>query len=312
MNKILIVDDEPVNLKLLGKLLGDRFEISYAENAKAGIASALSSHPDLILADVMMPDMDGYDMCRKLKENIETESIPVIFITAKTDLDDVVHGFDAGGVDYIAKPFNSRELNARIKTHIALVEANKELKLYAESMEMISQKLLAKSQQLDSSARTDFLTGLSNRMHIFEYMAEEALRIKRGTPSCSVIISDLDHFKLINDTYGHECGDYVLKTVSAVMRTTVREQDIVARWGGEEFLFLLPETAMDGAFMLAEKLRSAIETAEFIYKDTSLHITMTFGVAQFDTALGVEGTIKKADDALYLGKRDGRNRVVQG
>lgn len=312
MKKILIVDDSPVNSRLVAEILRDSYDVLLAEDGISCIKSAVDEKPDLILLDIIMPEINGYDVCRKLKSDERTSHIPVIFITSRTARDDVVKGFDAGGVDYIMKPVNPSELLARVNTHIALVEAQNDQKTYSESLEFLSQQLLDKTKALDTMVRTDFLTGLSNRRHILEQMTSEQARMDRGTPVCSVIIADIDHFKSINDTYGHETGDNVLRAVAEILRNNTRKQDVVARWGGEEFLFLLPETCGTAAVKLAEKIRLTVENTVIPDHGTYISITMTFGVSEFVRTLSVDGTIRIADNALYEGKKNGRNRVEAG
>lgn len=317
MGTILVIDDVPANIKIMGEILRGRYDIIVATTGSRAIELAREEQPDLILLDVMMPDMDGYEVCRTLKTQPESEEIPVIFITALTGTDDIVRGFESGGVDYIIKPFNPRELLARVATHFELVHARKNLALYTESLEELGQQLLNKSQELNTlveklnvAARTDFLTELANRTSMMERLKEESARHRRNGRSFTVIIADIDHFKLINDTHGHECGDQVLKTISSIMRAAIREQDVIARWGGEEFLFLLTETDAPGAAVLAEKVRLAVESASLQYDNAAIAVTVTMGVTTFDQALGIDGTIRRADDALYEGKHQGRNRVI--
>ena len=309
MKTVLVVDDSPGDIKLVSEILKSRYDILIANDGQGCILSARENKPDLILLDILMPDIDGYEVCRMLKADEKTSLIPVIFITSKSDMDCVVQGFKAGGVDYIKKPFNTLELIARVDTHVALVEANADLHTYSESLEFLSQQLLEKTKALDAMVRTDYLTGLANRLHILEQLKHEEARIGRGTPVCSIIIADIDHFKIVNDTYGHEAGDNVLKTVAEVFRSNTRKQDVVARWGGEEFLFFLPETSGSAAFKLAEKIRGAVEKTVISGIGLEIHITMTFGVSEFVLPLSVDGTIKIADNALYEGKKNGRNRV---
>ncbi len=310
MAKILIIDDMPGNIKTLGEILRDRNDIIVATDGPGGIALAASEAPDLILLDIMMPDMDGFAVCRALKERTKTASIPVIFTTALTDTDDIVRGFESGAVDYITQPFNPRELIARVNTHLELVKARDQLTIYAESLEEMSRQLLDKTTQLNISARTDYLTGLANRIHMMERLREESARSRRGGKPCAVIIADIDHFKAINDTHGHECGDHVLGSIADIMRANIREQDVLARWGGEEFLFLLPETDAAGSSVLAEKIRGAVECERISYHDTIVPVTLTLGVASLNPEDDIDASIRRADEALYEGKRTGRNRVV--
>lgn len=309
LRKILIADDSSVNVKLIREILLNRYETISAPDGPSCIKSAKQDKPDLILLDIMMPEINGYEVCRLLKSDSDTAHIPVIFITSKKDMDDIICGFEAGGVDYITKPFNSLELIARIDTHVSLVTAHNDLKTYSESLEMLSQQLLEKTKLLDTMVRTDFLTGLANRLHIIEQIKREESRFNRGTPLCSIIIADIDYFKKINDTYGHEAGDLVLKAVADIFKINTRKQDITARWGGEEFLFLLPETPGEAACKFAEKVRSAVEQTPVKTDSGNISVTMTFGVCEFIKELSVDGTIRMADNALYNGKSGGRNCV---
>lgn len=310
MAKILIIDDTPINIKTVGEILRDRHHIIVATDGQGGIELASSESPDLILLDVMMPGMDGFAVCRALKERPETASIPVILTTALTGTDDIVRGFDSGAVDYITKPFNPRELIARVSTHLEIVKARNQLAIYAESLEEMSQRLLDKTLQLSASACTDHLTGLANRMHMMELLRQGRAQSRRSGRPFALIIADIDHFKNINDTHGHDCGDHVLTSIADIMRAVIREQDMLARWGGEEFLFLLPETDTAGAAILAEKIRKTVESERIAYQDTAISVTLTFGVAPYDPETDIDVSIKRADAALYEGKRGGRNRVV--
>ncbi len=315
--KILIIDDVQVNLRLLGEILRNRFEILVATGGMEAIEIARTQSPDLILLDVMMPGMDGFSVCAELKKDELTAHIPIIFITSLNSMDDIVKGFEYGGVDYITKPFNPRELIARVNTHAELVRANKALSIYAESLEEVGRQLFNKTQELNETIerlnvalRTDTLTGLANRTHINERIKEEIAHIKSGGNIFSLVLVDIDYFKAVNDTHGHECGDHALREVSSIMSTMMREQDVISRWGGEEYLLFLPETDTPVAAILAERLRERIESTPIEYRDMKLALTITIGVTSFDPELGIDGSIKKADQALYEGKRTGRNRVV--
>lgn len=317
MWKILIVDDSRMNLQILTDFLKDQYEIFTANNGSMAVQAAEEVLPDLILMDVVMPGMDGFTTCSLLKSNQKTDDIPVIFITAQNDTEYIVRGFNAGGVDYITKPFSPLELNVRVKTHVELKKSREKLKNYAQRMEELNKEINRKNEQLNeayndirNAAMTDPLTGLANRRYMTEKIKEETARFKRNEKSFSFVLGDIDFFKKINDQFGHECGDYVLKTVSKFMRLKIREQDIISRWGGEEFLLLLPETGLEGALTAAEKLRSGIEALEIVYYEKMVKATMTLGVAAFVKEDSVDATIKRADDALYMGKNRGRNCVV--
>lgn len=290
-SSILVVDDNPNNLQVIGNALkGYGFRLHFVLHGAQVEAAVAANNPDLILLDVRMPDVDGFDVCRQLQADPRTARIPVIFVTAAyKDSESIVRGFEVGGVDYITKPFFAPELIARVRTHL-------QLKKYKDHLERLSS--------------TDTLTGLLNRRGMSERLAAEESRVRRSEGGFAVCIADVDHFKAINDTHGHQLGDDVLESIAATMRSAVREHDVVARWGGEEFLLLLPDTGVDGAHVLAEKLRCAVQAQSFTSDVGSFEVTMTFGVALWSTGSSIAGCIREADDALYEGKRQGRNRVV--
>lgn len=297
---VLVVDDNPQNLQVLAAIIeecgGDSI---LAMSGKEALESIQIEEPDLILLDVMMPEMDGYELCQKLKNDpiySRFSGIPVIFITAKTDSSDIINGFKAGGVDYIAKPFVSEVLKMRILTHVNLYRAKKELSVAIDKLQIISV--------------TDPLTNLYNRRHVILRMEDEILQIKRYGGEFSIILCDIDFFKRINDTHGHDCGDMVLKRTASLLKEVAREQDIAGRWGGEEFLIVLPKTSNEGAVLLAERMRKSIEDEEIIYKDFSVRITLTLGVSTYVHGERLDDTIKRADLAMYRGKENGRNKVV--
>ncbi|MDA8388303.1 MAG: diguanylate cyclase [Nitrospiraceae bacterium] len=315
--KILIADDVPANIKMLGEILKGGYEIVVATNGHKAYKLACECAPDLILMDVMMPEMDGFTACGLLKAVEKTADIPVIFITASRTEEDIVKGFTAGGVDYITKPFNPTELDARVRTHLELRNSREILKRYSRELESKNNELNEKNvllgealEQITCLARTDHLTGLCNRSHMMEKLREEEVRFHRNGRPFSLILSDIDHFKRFNDTYGHECGDLVLKTISGILKNSLREQDTVARWGGEEFLLLLPETDVSAAEGVARRLLEKVASHELDYNGSALCVTMTFGVSAYEKDSGIAGSIRHADEALYDGKEQGRNRVV--
>ncbi len=318
MEKILIADDVPANIKMLGEILKDRYEIVVATNGERALKLANDCVPDLILLDVMMPGLDGFAACERLKASARTADIPVIFITASNTEQDIVRGFTVGGVDYITKPFNPTELNARVRTHLELKLSRETLKRHSMELESINNELKEKNvllgkalEQITLLARTDNLTGLWNRRFMMEKLKEEEIRFKRCKRPFSLVMGDIDHFKEFNDTYGHECGDRVLCAISAILRRSIREQDVVSRWGGEEFLLLLPETGISEALIVARRIRERVASNVLHYDGAPLKVTMTLGASAYDQQTGIPGSIRNADEALYLGKSQGRNRVVE-
>lgn len=302
--KILLVDDTPVNLEIAGKILQkENYDIYIAESGYTALDLIENTDFDLILLDIMMPEMDGFETYKKLKEHKNFNEIPVIFLTAKVDIESVVNGFELGAVDYIRKPFNGLELKARVRTHV-------ELKKIREELEEKNKSLYDAYERLEIIATTDPLTKLINRRELTKKLEEEQIRFERNNLAFSIIIADIDYFKKVNDTYGHNSGDFILKSVADILKNTSRKQDSVSRWGGEEFLLLLPETNAEGAAALAEKLRSKIENTTFETGEFQIKVTLTFGINVYDKTQNGDSLISKADSALYEGKQRSRNCVV--
>lgn len=295
--KILIVDDVPANIDVLRSMLGKQgFNISVAPSGEIALKIVSQSLPDLILLDVMMPGISGFDTCKELKNNQATQNIPIIFITAKTETKDIVDAFAIGAVDYIAKPFHAEEVFARVESQLRL--------------QKLSQDKDRLIKQLDKVSRTDPLTGLSNRRSMEEKINDEKHRSDRSQKPFCLILSDIDLFKNINDTFGHNVGDEVLLTIANLMTAGVRKQDTICRWGGEEFLIILPDSDLQGGLLLAEKIRSKIATESIKYKQTSIPVTMSFGISMYQGGnMPIESYIKEADDYLYQAKDAGRNCV---
>jgi diguanylate cyclase (GGDEF)-like protein len=308
---IVIVDDMPDNLRLLADILKKKgYKVRPAPSGARSLATIDKELPELILLDIMMPGMDGYQVCRQLKADDRTKDIPVIFLSALNEVFDKVKAFKAGGVDFITKPFHVEEVLARVKTHLT-IRAQQEA-LAVKNRELLKKNALISQQakKLELLATKDFLTGLSNRRDFLERADQEEKRFKRIGRPFSLILLDIDHFKRVNDTFGHICGDKVLATVSRALEKALRAQDILARWGGEEFICLLPETGADGAKSTAEKIRTAMERLEYDGIDSDLSITATLGVCVHDGSCTIAESIRCADDALYKGKEQGRNKVV--
>ncbi len=287
--KVLMVDDTPANLDILRETLGpEGYNIYAAPRGEIAIRIAEQAIPDLILLDVMMPGMDGYETCAKLKDSDLTRDIPVIFISAKNDAHDVVKGFEVGGIDYIFKPFKQAEVVARVKTHIRLRQAI--LKLAA-------------------MANNDPLTGLYNRRYLFDQLEKEIARSQRNNSPFTVVMADIDFFKKVNDNYGHDFGDLVLVEFSQLIMKEKRLQDIATRWGGEEFLLILPDTELEGAVQFAEKIRGKLEEKVFESGGKKVDVTASFGAALYEKEGGFEQTLREADQNLYKAKESGRNQV---
>ncbi|MFN3075876.1 MAG: diguanylate cyclase [Alphaproteobacteria bacterium] len=295
-SRILVVDDEPMNLQFMHRLLCDQYKIFAATNGRDAIEVALREKPDLILLDVMMPDMDGYEVCRELKGDENTSFIPVIFVTGMTEVEDEAKGLAFGAVDYITKPIVPAIVKARVRTHL-------DLKIYRDLLWDLSLK--------------DEMTGIGNRRRFDETLEKEWSRGIRLHGPLSLIMIDVDHFKAYNDHYGHLAGDECLRKVAGAMKRGVtRATDLVARYGGEEFVCLMPDTDLAGACAVGELLRTRINELRIAHAFSSAapHVTASMGVATMVPTREVHATrlIEEADSRLYIAKHGGRNRIVSG
>ena len=282
MAKILIVDDSPdIRTVLTMQLRLDGHEVLEAENGSLGVKAATELGPDLVILDVMMPEMNGLDACRLICAEPACAAIYVIMLSAKGDTDDKVSGLDIGADSYMTKPFDPDELNAQIRAGLRTVENRRQ-------------------------AMYDTLTGLFNRRSFDDLMARELASLERSGSDLSLVMIDLDHFKAVNDTHGHDAGDGVLRDSAEILRNVCRPRDLPCRWGGEEFVWLMPETDLEGAAQAAERLRADIEAHSFEKVGT---LTASLGVAQAKNGDSAEQVNKRADEALYRAKDGGRNRV---
>lgn len=303
---ILIVDDVPQNVQVVCNILGAKnYKIAIAQSGKKALEMVEKVIPDLILLDVTMPEMDGFEVCRRLNQSARTRDIPIIFLTARTETENVLKAFEIGAVDYVTKPFNSAELMARVRTHL-------ELKRTREELIKRNKELIKTKKDLEISALTDPLTKLLNRRAILTHIQYEKNRFERNRTPFTLILGDIDGFKGFNDKYGHECGDYVLVSVAQIMKSLVRKVDSVARWGGEEFLLLLPDTGLEGGHTTAEKIRQAISHHTFTHNQTTLAVTMTFGVSTYayTCSRDIDDCIRSVDLAMFEGKQKGKNCIV--
>jgi diguanylate cyclase (GGDEF)-like protein len=294
MQKILLIDDAPANLKvLINALKNANYEILVATGGKTALEIAAYETPDLILLDIIMPEMNGYEVFAKLKANVTTKTIPVIFISARDEEEDETKGLELGAVDYISKPIKPLIVKARVKTHL-------ELKRQRDILENLS--------------TIDGLTGIPNRRRFDEFIEQEWHRAIRSHFPLSLIMMDIDYFKLFNDNYGHITGDECLKQVAQTLAKTIeRKTDLVARYGGEEFVSVLPMTDAKGAVIMAKKFQRSILSLgiEHAYSDTADHITISLGIATIIPSKHTthQVLIEMADKALYLAKVSGRNQL---
>lgn len=291
--KLLLVDDVRANLLLLAKVLGQEYDCRLMTDGASALEQAFTDSPDLILLDVLMPGLDGYEVCRRLKQDPRTAHIPVIFLTNLSEEEDEKAGLEAGAIDYIAKPFRLPIVKARVRNHL-------ELKRRGDLLEQL--------------AGLDGLTGIANRRRFDDMLAAERHRAQRHDAPLALIMIDIDFFKAYNDHYGHPQGDDCLRRVASAMTMVLRRaSDFLARYGGEEFAVILADTPLEEALLVAEHMRSRIEEQAIPhgYSAIAPYITISLGVAaqvpsQHDSAADL---LAAADAALYRAKAAGRNRV---
>jgi diguanylate cyclase (GGDEF)-like protein len=298
--RVLVVDDSPVDICMLGSLLKDMASVSFAQSGQQALVQAATEPFDAILLDVVLDDMDGFELCQRIKALPLHGLTPIIFVTRLTDHDSEQRGLSLGALDFICKPFAPALVQARVRNYINLGRTQRALK--------------EANCELSRLAVMDPLTGLTNRRYL-DTAAETELRRadRQGTP-VSVLVLDLDHFKAINDTYGHGVGDTVLTAAAQVWRRTLRSEDILCRVGGEEFVALLPGTDVAQAQRLAERLLAVTRRQRINVDDQDIRVTTSIGIAArpAGSALPIADLLLIADAALYAAKHGGRDRAILG
>jgi diguanylate cyclase (GGDEF)-like protein len=287
--KILIIDDSPDALSLAKtRLAHEGHEILCAGGGKEGLEAAGRDNPDLVLLDVDMPDMNGFEVCRRLKADTNLCMVPVIFLSGSGGPEEKVKGLNIGAVDFVTKPFDAFELRARVNAALRTKQM---------------QDLLIEHAKIDP------LTGLPNRRALDDRLAQEWARLLRHGGHLSVIMADIDHFKNVNDQFGHPVGDEVLRQVARLLADGCRESDMAARYGGEEFVVVAPETTAPAAAEFAERLRMSICSKPLAVHGKAVEVTVSFGVADHEGRKTPEELVQAADEALYRAKAAGRNCV---
>jgi diguanylate cyclase (GGDEF)-like protein len=305
--RVLIVDDHEDNIELLrARLEAWGFATESAGDGQEALNRIEQSPPDLILLDVMMPNIDGIEVARRVKGNRSLPFIPIIMQTALDATEDKVEGLEAGADDYITKPIDFAELKARLNSMLRI-------KRLQDALEERERQLLEANERLRHMSQTDALTGLDNRRHLEERIDEMFEHARRLTEPFACVMCDLDRFKSVNDTHGHQAGDAVLKQFARILRHEAREIDRVGRYGGEEFMLLLPGTVLDAAVTFAERVRKEVEGHTFTFDGTQVCRTASFGVSAWPHPRvgNCDELVRAADDALYVAKETGRNRVVR-
>lgn len=295
---VLIADDDPVSQRLLHRSLSSAgYEVTIAADGLEALRVLLTKDgPRLAVLDWMMPEVDGVEVCRALRKRSVDSYVYIILLTAKTHPAEIVEGLEAGADDYIIKPFDIHELKARLRAGRRILE--------------LQEQLVSARERLRVEATHDSLTGLLNRMAILENLDRELARATRKGGPVSLVMADIDHFKIINDTYGHLVGDAVLREVAERIQKAVRSYDVVGRYGGEEFLIVSPGCSGEEAAKQSERIREALSAQPLCLPDHSIQTTMSFGIAMCGTnAADAQELLRLADESLYLAKRGGRDRV---
>ena len=292
--RLLVVDDQPINIQVLYQAFCADHQVIMATGGEQALALCTAQQPDLVLLDVVMPGMDGHEVCRRLKADKATSDIPVIFVTAHNDEAAETLGLELGAVDFIPKPINPKIVRARVRTHLTLK---------------------AQSDVLRQWVYIDGLTGVFNRRHFDERLAAEWARAARAGAALSVVLLDVDFFKRYNDRYSHQAGDDCLRRVATALKTALRRPaDLAARYGGEEFACLLPDTALPGAMVVAQQLGMAVQSLQIEHADSAAAAVVTVSLGVCSVTAGCIGAsasalLREADAQLYIAKSSGRNQA---
>lgn len=302
---ILLAEDDLISRRLCQKILArEGFAVTTVANGREALELFRQRFFPVVLTDWQMPEMEGPELCRAIREENSDRYVFIVMLTSKGAKDDIISGLEAGADDYITKPAHPAELVARIRTGIRILELERSLKAAVEEIHQMS--------------ITDSLTGIYNRGYINERLPQEIRRAHRYGRDLSLVLCDIDHFKRVNDTYGHLSGDAVLKSFARCLAGSIRQQvDWVGRYGGEEFLIVLPETHLEGALMLTERIRQTIESTPIQTSGKTIDIASSFGVVCFSPGTRKEVTtpealLQEADNLLYRAKIEGRNRIEAG
>ncbi len=302
--KILLVDDIPANLNVMVETLkNEGYNLSFATSGEIALSTVPKFQPDLILLDIMMPGIDGFETCQRLKENKDTSEIPIIFITAKADTEDIIKGFAFGGVDYITKPFKQEEVLARVRTHLTLQKTLRE-------KDALITELKDTQGVLENSARIDLLTGLYNRKDLEEKLDQEKIRGELNDTTFSVALTGIDDFSDINGDFGEYVGNHVLIHIASLLSENIRDQDIVGRWTGSHFLIIFPQTGLTDSQNIAENLRAIMEKEKLDFDGKDIPFTLSFGVSEYQKGAELFRFLKQTEDKLRQSKKLDKNKVL--
>ncbi len=327
---LLVVDDIPANITLLLKFLTDAgFKVLVAKDGKGALKKSEYAQPDLILLDVMMPDINGFEVCKILKSQATTQEIPIIFMTALSDTVDKIKGFSLGAVDYLTKPIKYEEALVRINTHIKMSQQQQHIQEQNLKLNLLNQELEKRTEQLKQRTgilekancelerlnALDCLTQIANRRRFEAYLLSEWEEVAAAKLPISLIFADIDYFKHYNDHYGHQAGDECLRKVAQAINCAAKCLSyLVARYGGEEFVVLLPKTDAEEAVQVASCIQQSVQKLKLATAQplVSEYVSLSFGVCCLmpNQNTSPQTLVKIADEALYEAKKQGRNRVI--
>jgi diguanylate cyclase (GGDEF)-like protein len=311
MRVLLVEEDRAMRVLLETMLKAAGHEVLVARNGVEAMGLVEQHHPQLVITGWTMPQMDGITLCRKLRENPERRNVYVIILTVQESVDRLVEAFEAGADDYLVKPVAQKVFFARLRAAQRVVQLQEELAFDREQLLRFSKDLAASNERLQRLALTDALTELPNRRFAMERLEQEWALSKRGDRTLSCMMVDIDYFKPINDKFGHPAGDEALKLVASTLRQSARTQDVVCRYGGEEFVVICPDTGIDAAYQCAERLRLNVAALKFKNQEAGIRLTISIGVAEKKEGVAsIEKLLNRADECLYAAKQGGRNRTV--
>jgi len=296
--RILIAEDSPVCRKLLEAILADQpYELHSVANGREALDAFAQFRPDIIITDAVMPELSGVDLCRQIRK-LPNQFTYIILVTQNSRKDEIISGLDAGADDYVIKPFDEGELLARIRVGCRTVQMGREIE--------------TKSALLEKAARTDHLTGLPNRLAVEEFATRQLSAAMRHNFGLWVIVTDLDKFKLINDTYGHFAGDVAIKRFAEILRSNTRSSDICGRLGGDEFLLVMSHGNKKAIIQTIERLRADFANEDCVFNGQPFAVTASFGLAGYEGGekTTLQELLTQADNALYRAKASGRNQVI--
>lgn len=313
-HRVIIAEDEPAMRALLARQLERAgYEVAACSNGREALEAIRRAGSGIIIADWMMPEMDGLELCRAVKVLRQAGTLGItyfILLTAHADKSDIVQGLEAGADDYLTKPYHQQELLARLRAGERNFELQDQLVQRQLELQEVNAEMAVLNARLEKAANTDALTGLASRRQVFERFADIWALSDRHDRPVACVMFDIDHFKSVNDTYGHAAGDTILKVVASIIAGHARRYDICGRVGGEEFIIVCPETTLGGAAALADRIRQAIANRPVATHGVSATVTVSAGVAVRHNGQSCpEDLIAQADGALYRAKHTGRNQV---